>query len=80
MAKTGTLRTLRVRLAPDHFVPGNPEFPNLERLPIDFLKFERFLASGFGRGGKNAGLLASLCTGIAQTRGISVVAEGVESI
>ena len=78
--KLGKLGTLGVKLAIDDFAPGNPELPNLERLPVDFLKFERPLVKGLGSGTNNAGLLASLYTGLAQARDISVVAEGVGSL
>ena len=74
------LRNLGVKLAIDDFAPGNPELPNLRRLPVDFVKLERSLVKGLGRGRKNAGLLAQLYTGLAQSQGIGVVAEGVESI
>ena len=74
------LKDLGVKLAVDGFAPGNAELPDLERLPIDFLKLERSLVRKLGRGRKNAGLLVSLYTGLAQSRGIGVVAEGVESV
>ena len=78
--KLGRLKTLGVKLAIDDFAPGNMELPALELLPVDFLKLERSLVSELGRDRKNAGLLASLYTAIAQARDIGVVAEGVENI
>ena len=74
------LKALGVKIAVDGFAPGNPEFPDFAPLPIDYLKFEGSLVRNLGRGRKNAGLLVSLYTGLAQARDIGVIAEGVESV
>lgn len=78
--KLDALKALGVKVAIDDFAPGNSELPDFQRLPIDYLKFGRSLVRGLGPGRKNARLLMSLYTNLAQARGIRVVAEGVESI
>lgn len=74
----GGLRALGVRLALDDFGTGFSSLSYLRTLPLDQLKIAREFIDGLGRDQDNHGFVR-LIVELANTIGLEVVAEGVES-
>ena len=71
------LRALRVRLAMDDFGAGYSSLSSLQRFPVDTLKIDRmFLDLGAG----NPAPLVRAVAELGRSLGLSVVAEGVETL
>ncbi|HYJ79176.1 MAG TPA: EAL domain-containing protein, partial [Longimicrobiaceae bacterium] len=72
------LRAIGVRLDLDDFGTGYSSFRYLHRFPIDAVKIDRSFVHGVGDDPRNAAIVRTLVV-LAETLGVSVVAEGVES-
>ena len=74
------LRNLGVRIAIDDFGTGYSSLQYLQRLPIDSLKIDRSFinAISFEEGEETSALVQIIVT-MAQTFGLNVVAEGIET-
>jgi diguanylate cyclase (GGDEF)-like protein len=71
------LRSAGVRISVDDFGTGYSSLAYLKRLPVDEVKIDRSFISDLGRDGANTSLVAAVVA-IADSLGISTVAEGVE--
>ncbi len=72
------LKDLGVRLSIDDFGTGYSSLSYLRHFPIDEIKVDRSFVSGLGSDEFNATLVAAVVS-IANTLGVRVVAEGVET-
>ncbi|HEX5725690.1 MAG TPA: EAL domain-containing protein [Longimicrobiaceae bacterium] len=72
------LRALGVRLDLDDFGTGYSSFQYLHRFPIDAVKIDRSFVRGLEGEERNAAIVRTLVV-LAETIGVAVVAEGVES-
>ncbi|MCZ2806726.1 EAL domain-containing protein [Modestobacter sp. VKM Ac-2983] len=72
------LRLMGVRLALDDFGSGRSSLPALGRLPIDVIKLDRSLLSRVDRDPYSRAVCQAVVS-LAETLGIDVVAEGVET-
>ncbi len=72
------LRRRGVHIAIDDFGTGYSSLAQLEHLPVDVLKIDQQFTSAIASGGARAGLVAAIVT-LAETMGLAVVAEGVET-
>jgi EAL domain-containing protein (putative c-di-GMP-specific phosphodiesterase class I)/predicted benzoate:H+ symporter BenE len=72
------LRRLGIRVVLDDFGTGPSSLRRLSQLPIDALKIDTSLTCGLDADGSQANLVKSII-GVAQSLGMEVTAEGVES-
>jgi len=73
-----SLKTLGIRLAMDDFGTNLSSLSFLSHIPIDFLKIDRSLIKNITKLPVNAMVIKTII-GMAQTLGLRVVAEGVET-
>jgi diguanylate cyclase (GGDEF)-like protein/PAS domain S-box-containing protein len=72
------LKRLGVRIAIDDFGTGYSSLSYLRRFPIDILKIDRSFTEGITGSGKES-LLVRAIIALADTLGVDVVAEGIET-
>jgi diguanylate cyclase (GGDEF)-like protein/PAS domain S-box-containing protein len=73
------LRSLGVKIALDDFGSGYWTLANLRNLPIDVIKIDRAFIEGVASGSGDRGIVAAVIA-LAGELGLSVVAEGVETV
>jgi diguanylate cyclase (GGDEF)-like protein len=73
------LRYMGVRVALDHFGSGYSSLADLLRFPVDIVKIDRAFISGLGRDHPSELLVAAVVE-LAHGLGVTVVAEGVETL
>jgi EAL domain-containing protein (putative c-di-GMP-specific phosphodiesterase class I) len=72
------LRALGVSVGLDDFGAGHSSLAYLKRFPLDFVKIDRSLVSGLGRGDRETAIVRATIE-LAHELGMTVVAVGVES-
>lgn len=72
------LRDLNVQMQIDDFGTGYSSLSYLHQFPIDSLKIDRAFVSNMNGGGTNLEIVRTIIT-LAQTLGLDVIAEGVET-
>ena len=78
-AALAALRALGVHLSVDDFGTGNSSLSYLQRFPIEQVKIDRQFVAGMGDHSEDAAVVAAVI-GIAEALGLSIVAEGVETV
>ena len=78
-SKLKELKSLGVQLTIDDFGTGYSSLAYLRYLPVDSIKIDKSFVDGLGQDSKD-GLITSAMVSLAQTLGLSVVAEGVETV
>jgi len=73
------LKALGVRLAIDDFGTGNSSLSCLKRFPVDTLKVDRTFIDGLGHHTED-GAIAHAVVAFAKALGLSVTAEGIETV
>lgn len=73
------LKGLGILLSLDDFGTGYSSLSYLHRFPIDSLKIDRSFVSRMGFGDKNSKIVQAIIL-LAQTLGIEVIAEGIETV
>lgn len=73
------LRMKKVKLSIDDFGTGHSNLSQLRDLPFDELKLDRSYVQSEG-GGERSGLILESTVAMAQKLGLSIVAEGVETL
>ncbi len=77
-ARLEELKGLGIRMALDDFGTSYSSLSYLKRLPVETLKLDKSFVDGLGKDPKDK-LIASATISLAQTLGLEVVAEGVET-
>jgi EAL domain-containing protein (putative c-di-GMP-specific phosphodiesterase class I) len=78
-SRLAALRALGVKLALDDFGTGYSSLSYLRSLPLDMLKIAKEFVDGLSRNEDDQAFVA-LIVQLARTRGLEVVAEGIEDI
>jgi diguanylate cyclase (GGDEF)-like protein/PAS domain S-box-containing protein len=73
-----SLKEIGLRIAVDDFGTGYSSLAYLKRFPIDVLKIDRWFVSGEGHGAEDSAILSAIVK-LAQSLGMEVVAEGIET-
>jgi diguanylate cyclase (GGDEF)-like protein len=79
IAMLGEIRELGVQISIDDFGTGYSSLSYLHRFPIDMLKVDRSFVSSMEDGTENGEIVRTVIA-LAKTLGLSVVAEGIETI
>ena len=72
-----SLRSCGVRISVDDFGTGYSSLATLDRLPVDEVKIDKSFVDGIAERGANTTLVSAIVA-IAESLGITTVAEGVE--
>jgi diguanylate cyclase (GGDEF)-like protein len=72
------LKSVGVSFAIDDFGTGHSSMSQLKRLPVDALKVDQTFVAGLGTDGRDHAIVGATI-GLAQSFGLDVVAEGVET-